>query len=128
MLSWTLRQIANEINRSVNVIHSFLKNPEEYGTAKRIDRPTKLSPRDIRRIINVASNSTKSTLEIRNECELSVHRETVRRVLAKISVIVHTRLMKAPALKPIHKLKRLDFARKNMDTNWKYVSLPFYLY
>ena len=78
--------------------------------------------RQKRQIINLSSNSTISTLAIKNELDLPVHRETVRRVVNKSAHIVREKMLPAPALKPEHIQKRLEFARNNMGTIWRQVS------
>jgi IS30 family transposase len=120
---WSQRQIANTINRSQKVVQHFLANPVAYGTQRRSGRPSKLTPRDRRRIINAASNSTLSTRQILDELGLNVHRETVRRAIRKEPYIQFSKMIGCPALKDEHKARRLEFARRNMNTNWKKVSV-----
>lgn len=118
----SMRAIARKINRSHHVVQNFLANPAEYGTKKHPGRPSKLSPRDKRKIIATASNTTKSLTQIRNDCNLNVSRETIRRVLKNSPNIVRSKMLTAPLLTPFHKEKRLEFARLNMNRQWNMVS------
>lgn len=117
------RKIAIKINRSEGVIRSFLKNPSFYGQCKKGGPKQKLTSRDKRRIINAASNSTKSAVQIIRELGINVSRWTVNRVLKASSNIVRQKLKNAPRLLPRHKKARLEFARTNMQTDWKKVRI-----
>uniref|UniRef100_A0A914Q3Z0 Transposase n=1 Tax=Panagrolaimus davidi TaxID=227884 RepID=A0A914Q3Z0_9BILA len=115
----SVRGIAKRIGRSHYVVLNYLKNRRGYGSKNhKRGRKSKLNNRQKRQIVECASNSTKSTLEIRNELGLDVHRETVRRIIINSGRIVRAKMLPAPALKPKHIEKRLIFARKNMDTSW----------
>lgn len=121
------RWIARKLNRSYDVINSFFKNPDEYGTKKSPGRPQKLSGREKRRVVTAASNSMLSCAEIRNLLELNVSRETVRRTIHNSGVIKRSKMLTAPALTDIHKMRRLEFARQNLRTDFTLVmSLKFY--
>lgn len=117
------RGIAKRIKRSQKVVVDYLKNPAGYGQKKyKRGRKSKLNNRQKNQIIQAASNSTKSTKEIKQELDLDVHRETVRRVIKNSDRIVRAKMLPAPALKPEHIEKRKSFARNNMSTNWRHVS------
>uniref|UniRef100_A0A914QHT3 Transposase n=1 Tax=Panagrolaimus davidi TaxID=227884 RepID=A0A914QHT3_9BILA len=116
------RGIAKRIKRSQKVVVSYLKNPEGYGLKKhKRGRKSKLTRRQKNQVIQAASNSTKSTKEIKEDLDLCVHRETVRRVLKHSPHIVRAKMLPAPALKPEHIEKRISFARNNMATIWRHV-------
>lgn len=118
----SLNFIAKYLRRSRELIQRFIKNPDEYGKKNRPGRPKKLSQRDVRRIINAASNSTKSCNDIRKECGLNVSKSTILRTVKTSKIIVRAKMAKAPRLTDRHKSLRLHFARKNMKTEWKQVS------
>jgi transposase len=122
------RQISAKVGRCASSICTFLKNPGAYGKQKTSGRPSKVSPRDKHRIIKTASNSTKTCAQIKAECDLQVSKETIRRVLKKSLVIVSAKMKPAPHLKPIHKQRRLDFARENMATEWNKVNFYFFYF
>lgn len=115
------RWISENIGRSHTVVGNYMRKQTEYGTTTSTGRPSKLTCRDRRRIIRVASNSTKSANQIKAELGLTVSKWTVYRALQKSSVIVRKKLKRAPALKKEHVVKRLQFARENMTTDWKTV-------
>lgn len=118
-----ITDIANQVGRSRRVIANYLKNPAGYGLKKhKRGRKSKLTNRQKNRIIQTASNSTKSTKEIKEELDLHVHRETVRRIIKNSPHIIRAKMLPAPALKPEHIEKRLTFARNNMGTIWRHVS------
>ena len=84
----TNRQIATKISRCHVVVNNFLKNSESYGTKKCGGPKPKLKPRDKRRIVAAASNSTISCRSIKENLDLNVSPETVRRVINSSGVIV----------------------------------------
>jgi IS30 family transposase len=113
-----LREIARRLSRSDSVIRNFLKNPRKYATTKRKAKQSKLSARDERRIVKLASNSTISVSKIKSELDLPVADETIRKVLHSSPNIIRSKMHKAPNLTPDHKQKRLDFAKVNMARQW----------
>ena len=117
------RAIASKIGRHHKVISTFLRNPDEYGTKKPSGRPSVLSPRDKRRILTHASNSTDSCSKILRDLDLNVSGETIRRTINASGIIKQAKLITAPRLTDTHKTRRLEFARKNMQTNFKLVRI-----
>uniref|UniRef100_A0A914EK45 Transposase Tc1-like domain-containing protein n=1 Tax=Acrobeloides nanus TaxID=290746 RepID=A0A914EK45_9BILA len=103
------------------VVWSYLQNPEEYGTAKHTGRPSKLSGRDKRRIYRAASNSTATCIKIKSDLDLTVSPETIRRTISKNPNLVRRKMKKAPALKEVHKRRRLEWVRQNMNHDWSKV-------
>lgn len=119
----SFREIARKIKRSDKVVRNFIKNPSDYGQKKaNAGRKSKLSARDKRKIVNCASNSTKTGNQIAHECGLNVSRWTVNRVLRQSTVIQRQKLKNAPRLLPRHRASRLIFAKNNMNTDWNKVS------
>lgn len=116
-----LRDIARLVGRSLKVVWSYLRNPEEYGTTKHTGRPSKLSGRDKRRIYRAASNSTATCIKIKSDLDLTVSPETIRRTISKNPNLVRRKMKKAPALKEVHKRRRLEWARQNMNHDWSKV-------
>lgn len=115
------REIGRKIGRSDKVIRNFMKNQSGYGKQKTGGPKFKLLERDKRHIINTSSNSMKSLSQLANECSVKVSKNTIRRVLQGSKTIVRQKLMTVPKLLPRHKVGRLEFAKKNMQTNWKKV-------
>lgn len=106
-----IRDIARKIGRSPNLVSNFLSNTEEYGTKKSPGRPTILSQRLKRKIINAASNNTIGTRKIASAQNPKISATTVWRVLDRSPTLVRSKFKKAPALRDQHKQKRLEFAR-----------------
>ena len=82
------RAIARKISRSPRVVNNFLKNPDAYGTKKCGGPKSKLKPRDKRRILVAASNSSISCRTIKEELGLNVSPETIRRIINSSGVLV----------------------------------------
>jgi len=124
-LGWSNRRIASEIGRSHCVVNSYLSNPETYGTAKSPGRPSVLSPRDKRHIINLASNSMVSSARLKSDLNLPCTSRTVRNVLKNSEFIVHAKMNPCPKLTQVHKDTRLAFAERMIIENidWNKVSL-----
>lgn len=118
----SLREIARRLGRSDKVIRNYIKNPENYGTIKRRPKISKLSARDKRDIAKLASNSTKSLSQIKNELKLEVSKETIRKALHENPNIIRSKMNTAPNLSPQHKERRLEFAKLNMARQWDNVS------
>lgn len=114
----SIRFISRILGRSHNVVLNYLRNPVLYGTKKGIERPSKLSSREKRRIIHKASNSIKSAAQIRAECSLNVSTRIILRTIHEAPFIRKMKINTAPMLKKDDKAKRLQFARNNMDRKW----------
>lgn len=122
----SIKQISKDIGRSRCVVRNFLQDPENYGKNYPKTIKQKLTTRDKRKIVNTASNSTKSLRQIKAELDLNVSRETIRQVLVKNPNICRQKMMRVPCLKPEHKVARLEFAKANMNRDWNSViSLKF---
>lgn len=116
------RQIAAKIGRSYAAIASYVRNPAGYGKKKHPGRPRKLTPRDRRAVVKVASNQMISCAKIKAELGLSVNKTTIWRELNRSAHLKWSRMNAAPKLKDHHKTARLDFARKYMAIDWTKVS------
>lgn len=112
------REIGRRLGRSDKVVRNYLKDPEKYATTKRKPKKSKLTSRDRRSIVKLASNSTISLSKIKSTLNLPVCKETVRKVLHTSPDIIRAKMSKAPNLTPMHKEKRLEFAKLNMARQW----------
>jgi transposase len=119
------RAIALKLKRSDYVIRHFLKDTVSYGQRKSSGRPSVLSARDKRRILNLASNSLKSCSSIQRELDLNVCRTSVWNVLKRSTHIVRAKLLNMPRLTKMHKSARVDFTKQNMATQWNKVSAGY---
>ena len=118
----SLREIGRKLGRTHEVVRRFLKNPAEYGKKKSTGRKKLVSERTARRIVNCASNSTNSCMQIKRTLDLNVSKSTVWRVLNNDINIIRSKMNVAPRLLEHHKSTRLEFGRKNMSRNWNNVS------
>ena len=115
------REIAKQLRRCPKTIYNFLRDPGSYAQKKRSGRPKKLSAQEERLIGRLVSNSSISTNEVRASLSTPVSKMTVWRAIRRNNNIVHSRLRPAPRLTESHKIARLEFARKNMATDWSKV-------
>ncbi|CAO4366948.1 unnamed protein product [Caenorhabditis nigoni] len=116
---WTNRAIARKLNRSHDCINRFTRSRNLNNQRKRSGPAPKLDSRAKRSIVRVASNSLKSCNDITKELNLGVSKWTVWRVLKDDPNIRRAVMCPAPRLTDDHKVRRLEFARKNMGTNWE---------
>lgn len=115
------RWIGNKIHRNESSIRYYLKNGD---SKKRKPGPkTKISPKTKRLIIRKASNKAISTSTIKDEIQLNVSKETIRRVIRNSQVLKYQKMMVKPPLKLEHKLKRLQWAKTKVawGDEWKQV-------
>ncbi|CAO4375531.1 unnamed protein product [Caenorhabditis nigoni] len=115
---WTNRAIAKHLNRSHDCINRFVSNRTRNNQPNKAGRPPKLNSRAKRSIVRVASNTMKSCNDIKKELNLGVSKCTIWRALKNDPNIKRAVMRPAPKLTDNHKTRRLDFARKNMGTNW----------
>ena len=57
ILAYHREKVTRRLKRSDHVIRNFLKNPTDYETIKRKPKKSKVSGREKRRIVRLASNS-----------------------------------------------------------------------
>ena len=119
------RDIAARLSRSPTVVDNFIKKKDGYGNKKRSGRRPKLSNRDKRSIVRVASNSTKGVRRIRDECKPNVSKDTIWRAIKSSPHLTRQKLKVNPKLKPEHEVKRMNFAKVHVTWthNWDTVSL-----
>lgn len=114
-------QIGRIIGRTEGAVRYHLKN-KENPPKKRGPKP-KLSPSAQRLVLRTISNSTLSVNQVRAQLKLNVSKSTVRRCIKKCKNLQFKKMLKKQQLKPIHKTKRLQWAREYMGLGekWKYV-------
>ena len=71
------RNIAKTIGRSRTIVDNFIKGNQK----KKIGRPKKLSEREKRSILRVASNAALSYNQIKSKSGVNCNRSTVRRII-----------------------------------------------
>ena len=116
-LGYSANKIAKHIHRSRSLVIGCLNRGVENPPKKRGGPKKKLSDRDIRAIQRKASNSTRSSSEIKAELNLNVSSRTIRRAMHACPHLKHEKMLTKPALKPGDKPARLAFARDHMS--WK---------
>ena len=119
------RAIAERINRSQTVIKNFLRDQQGYGAKNRGGRPKKLNDRDMRALRRaLRQTSGLSTARLKEETGVEVHRETVRRAI-KSAGLKYLKRLQRPALKVVHKNRRLEFGRQHQLWNDEWRSVLF---
>jgi transposase len=108
----SIYRISKEIGRSRDVITKYLQNKDGYGTNYRTGRKPKLSPRQHRQIVSLASNSTKSCAKIAAELDVKVSRWTVHRAITQSNCLVSAKMKPKPSLTQPHKDARVEFAEQ----------------
>ena len=119
----TIRQIAEEIQRSKSAVGRFLKGEENPKIPKKRGRKSIISDRVKRGIIKyVTKNRTHSLSTVSLNLHLTVSRSTIRNVLMKLKA-KYVRMKRKPFWKPSHIIHRLDFARQHQtwSTAWRNV-------
>jgi len=113
------QKIGKALNRSKSAIYDYVNS--KTGQTKSTGRPKKLSRLQELQIVGKASNSFKSLSQIKRELNLNVSKWTIWRTLKKSKFIVRRKLKKVPRLTDDHKVRRLNFAKENMATDWNKV-------
>ena len=112
-------KIANALGRSKTAIANYVNG--NTGKTNGAGRPKKLTMQQEILIVNKASNSTKSLSKIKRELKLNVSKTTIWRVLKRSEFIVRRKMRKAPKLTDDHKVRRIEFFKHNMATDWSKV-------
>ena len=116
------REIANFLGRSHNVVQNYITKGEDYNSlSSSSGRPKVLSERDERRIVNLASSGSYSIREIQRELPTQVSTTTIHNVIKDSPYLEWTKKNMQPPLSAQHKERRLEFARDNMNRDWKKV-------
>ena len=83
----SVREIGRKLGSSHAAVFSFLQRKQNYGKRRRYGPFFKLSERDKQRILRAASNSTKSSTQIKVEIGLRVSSRTIRNIINGSGVI-----------------------------------------
>src|SRR5271156_3811091 len=121
------KQIAEKTGIRVNSVKTILRRHRLTGSAEtpqRPGRPTKLTERDVRSLINYTKKTRRASLqEITNNCPIKVTPRTIRKILNGQGI--YNRIArKKPFLSSRHKTDRLEFAKEYKDWSikqWKQV-------
>ena len=75
------RKFSKQVNRSKTVVTNFLADPEGYNNKKRPGRPSKITPRHLRRLFNKASKGNLSSSELQKTIDIPVSSRRIRQLL-----------------------------------------------
>lgn len=123
--NFSYRQIAKEINRSVCVVHNFLKNRENYGKNQVSGRPLSISTATKRRLIRCAANNFKSARELKAENNISVGVRRVQQILSGSGYLKYTKMLRKPKLSPANITGRLKFADEHIHWTIEWQKIIF---
>ena len=115
------REIAKRINKSQSMVSRYLKNPIEYGKRFCGGRPSKLSERTRRQIINEAAKTGSSANSLRESLSLNVSKSTIIRCLNSTSLFKYQKANQAPKLTQVLMNRRANWAEKMVEygsENW----------
>jgi len=117
--------IANKIKRSKSVVNDFLRDPEQYGQAKRSGRPRSMTDRDRRHVLRLITDENKSCSSVISELGLKCHRSTVYRAAREAEHVQFKKANHKPPLSKEHRASRLEFAKNFIDFGDKWISVMF---
>ncbi|RLO09847.1 hypothetical protein DYB28_001664 [Aphanomyces astaci] len=120
---WSIKRIAATLGRSRNVVASFIRPRETYGTQYGSRKSTKVSERARRQIVKHASTTGCSARQLKAYLPLEVSLRTYQRILIQAAFLQYTKLQHAPKLEQRHKDARLKYAEDNLTnpTDWDIV-------
>ncbi|RHY03150.1 hypothetical protein DYB36_009091 [Aphanomyces astaci] len=111
---WSIKRIAANLGRSRNVVASFIRPPETYGTHYVSPKSTKVSERPRRQIIKHASTTGCSARKLKAYLPLEVSLHTYQHILNQATFLQYTKRQHAPKLQQRHKDARLRYAEENL--------------
>ncbi|ETV69561.1 hypothetical protein H257_14797 [Aphanomyces astaci] len=111
---WSIKRIAAALGRSRNVVASFIRSPETYGTHYVSRKSTKVSERARRQIVKHASTTGCSARQLKAYLPLEVSLRTYQRILNQAAFLEYTKRQHAPKLQQRHKDARLKYAEDNL--------------
>lgn len=119
----SVNSISKTIKRSRTAITNYIKRKDKYGIKKPTKGNSKLSRRDIRRVLHTASKTDLVSKDIKEQANVCVTPRRVRQILNQSENFKFLKLKKVPMLTAAHRKKRLEFAKKYMtwDTEWSNV-------
>ncbi|KAF0702855.1 hypothetical protein AaE_015677 [Aphanomyces astaci] len=93
--------------------------------SREADHIPKVTQRDTRRVLRVASQGQSSSSKIKTELQLDVSSRTVRRILAKVPHLKYKKRKKTPRLTAGHKKARVEWAKSHVDLGLDWNQIVF---
>ena len=117
------RAIARKIGRSPRVIRNFLVDPKQYASKKKRGSCGRISSRDKRRLLYLASNQITSASKLQRSMDLKISIRRVQQLLHDASHLRYRRMRKVPSLTDHHIKDRIHWVRDHMSwtSEWKTV-------
>ena len=106
-----INRIANELQRSRNIVRRFLSDPAGYGKSTTLGRPCKISKTALRRLLREASKGQLSSKQLQQALELNITPRRVRQILKSAPNLVFQKRKQVPKLTENHKKERVKWAR-----------------
>jgi transposase len=106
--SWTVRAIANDVKRSVGVVHKVLSSSAPFEKAKRSGRPRKLTERTNRSIVRSVATHMLSASQVKEKLSLECSVRTVQRVLQNVDWLEYKKRKACPGRTKKHMQKRFE--------------------
>ena len=110
-------EIAKRVGKSRKAIQTFLKARNAYNETHAGGRPPKMSPADSRRLLREASKGEKSAGTLTRELELPISKRRAQQILSGSPLLKYRKAKIAPPLTPMHREKRLQWARERAGWN-----------
>ena len=111
---FTNRKIAQNVNRSVDLVNKVLKTVDYHIKYKYKGKKPALTPREKRLLAKKASNSFKTCRSIAAEIGVKCSLRTVQRFIKSNPNLERKKIKRRPVLNKTHITNRLNFAKSHM--------------
>lgn len=112
--------ISLRLQRSAKVVRNCIRLGPEYGKRKKNKGNTKITNRDKHKVFQLGTAGASSAASIADELQLPVGKRRVGQILKETNMYKFAKKKTRPALKPHHKVDRIEWGRKHMswDVEW----------
>jgi transposase len=110
----SIRNIAQQICRSANLVHQCIQRGPDNAPCVRGGRKRALSDRDVRNIRRHSSNRITSAKTIKAELNLQASVSTVYNAMSSAGHLKHLRMLKKPRLTEASRAERMVFATEHV--------------
>ena len=108
----SMRKVAMETGFSLGTVWNVIKHPAKSPGQKRLGRPRKVSERDLRQVLRVASTGQESARKIQKRLQLQCSVRTIQRCLKDSPFLSYKKRTIAPKLSKRHQNARYEWADK----------------